>query len=116
MNRHKPRNPNRANPNIQLVEVYISAREQVYSPPKFTLSRAGRRSAPGLVCQVFNSHLEYLSLTGNQLSGEIPPDFGKIASLTVLDLSDDQLSGCVPSSLQGQLERAYTDLGGLPFC
>ena len=57
-----------------------------------------------------------LDLRENQLSGEIPPDFGKIASLTVLDLSDNQLSGCVPSSLQGQLERAYTNLGGLPFC
>ena len=62
------------------------------------------------------SNLEQLILGENQLSGAIPPDLGKIASLTVLDLSDNQLSGCVPSSLQGQLERAYTDLGRLPFC
>ena len=60
--------------------------------------------------------LTSLFLGQNQFSGAIPAELGDLASLITLDLSDNQLSGCVPSSLQGQLERAYTDLGGLPFC
>ena len=52
----------------------------------------------------------------NQLSGEIPPELGNIAFLLALDLSGNQLSGCVPSSLPGQLYMDYSDLGGLPSC
>ena len=33
----------------------------------------------------------------NQLSGQIPPELGNLANLTRLNLSDNQLSGCVPS-------------------
>ena len=33
----------------------------------------------------------------NQLSEEIPPELGNLANLTRLNLSDNQLSGCVPS-------------------
>ena len=52
----------------------------------------------------------------NQLNGEIPPELGNLTNLESLDLRSNQLSGCVPGSLQGQLDRAYTHLGGLPFC
>ena len=62
------------------------------------------------------ANLESMNLGGNQLSGKIPPELGSLASLKVLDLGRNQLSGCVPSGLQGQLNRTYTDLGGLPFC
>ena len=57
-----------------------------------------------------------LVLSGNQLSGEIPPELGNLANLTWLLLSENQLSGCVPSSLQNQLNSAESYLGGLPFC
>ena len=40
-----------------------------------------------------------LNLTGNQLSGTIPPALGNLTSLTVLDLHSNQLSGTVPSQL-----------------
>ena len=50
------------------------------------------------------------------MSGEIPPELGNLANLTRLDLSGNELSGCVPSSLSGQLNMQYSDLGGLRFC
>ncbi|MCY4579052.1 MAG: hypothetical protein OXD31_08385 [Chloroflexi bacterium] len=62
------------------------------------------------------ANLKGLRLDENQLSGEIPPELGNLANLENLYLSDNQLSGCVPSSLQGQLDMTYSDLGGLPFC
>ena len=62
------------------------------------------------------SNLEYLGLSSNQLSGEIPAELSDLASLTTLRLDGNQLSGCVPISLQDQLDDAYTNLGDLPFC
>ena len=56
-----------------------------------------------------------LVLEWNQLSGTIPPELGNLAKLIVLNLGGNYLSGCVPSSLQGQLDRLDTDLSGLPF-
>ena len=50
------------------------------------------------------------------MSGEIPAELGSLANLTYLDLSGNELSGCVPSSLEDQLNFDYSDLGDLPFC
>ena len=49
--------------------------------------------------------------------GEIPAELGSLSNLVALDLNGNDLSGCVPSSLEDQLLvfRA-SDLGGLPFC
>jgi len=41
---------------------------------------------------------------------------GDLARLKALHLVGNQLKGCVPTSLQHQLDRADTHLGGLPFC
>ena len=46
--------------------------------------------------------------------GEIPAELGSLSNLNSLSLRDNDLSGCVPSSLEDQLD--YSDLGGLPFC
>ncbi|RLC20420.1 MAG: hypothetical protein DRI57_04885 [Deltaproteobacteria bacterium] len=40
-----------------------------------------------------------LSLSGNQLSGEIPPKLGNLTSLSSLSLYGNQLSGKIPSEL-----------------
>ena len=60
--------------------------------------------------------LTWLDLDGNQLSGEIPPELGNIADLTDLTLDGNLLSGCVPSSLLTQLNMDYSNLGDLRFC
>ena len=51
-----------------------------------------------------------LSLSSNRLSGEIPPELGNLVNFTRLFLGGNQLTGCVPASLQG---RAVSDL---PHC
>ena len=47
-----------------------------------------------------------------ELSGEIPPWLGSLSKLNSLGLSYNDLSGCVPNSLEDQLNY----LIGLPFC
>ena len=54
-----------------------------------------------------------LTLSNNDLSGEIPPELGNLAKLEKLYLGGNQLEGCVPISLKGQLSS--TDIG-VPFC
>ena len=67
------------------------------------------------------SNLTELYLNNNDLSGEIPTELGSLSNLTVLVLDDidlvldgNKLSGCVPSSLEDQLD--FSDLGDLSFC
>ena len=55
-----------------------------------------------------------LELEYNNLLGEIPPELGSLSNLTHLRLLFNDLSGCVPSSLEDQL--TYSDLGDLSFC
>ena len=85
------------------------------------------------------SNLSWLMLNGNELSGEIPAELGNLSNLKVLRLDNtylsgeipeelgnlsnlehlglpsfNDLSGCVPSSLEDQLIMFV--IGGLPFC
>ena len=50
------------------------------------------------------------------MSGEIPTELGSLSNLIGLYLFDNQLSGCVPSSLSGRLDMEYSDLDDLQFC
>ena len=63
-------------------------------------------------------HVISLRFVRNQLSGEIPPELGNLASLESLYLLEgNQLSGCVPAALRNQVFIEHlTDFGGLPFC
>jgi hypothetical protein len=46
----------------------------------------------------------FRSLQNNRISGQIPPEIGKLTNLNALDLSGNQFVGDIPSSL-GQLIR-----------
>ena len=60
------------------------------------------------------SNLTLLSFGKNKLSGEIPAELGSL-HLRYLDVSQNDLSGCVPNSLEVWLHSS-SKLGGLPFC
>lgn len=52
-------------------------------------------------------------------SGRFEPsqvELGSLANLSVLLLSGNQLSGCIPNALQDRLNAESPGLGGLPFC
>ena len=56
-------------------------------------------------------------LGDKDLVGEIPAELGSLFNLNSLSLRDNELSGCVPSSLEDRsLAWGDSDLGGLPYC
>ena len=55
-------------------------------------------------------------LSEKALSGEIPAELGSLSYLKWLRLGGNSLSGCVPSSLEDQLNFDASYLGDLPFC
>ena len=49
--------------------------------------------------------------------GEILAELGSLSNLVELDLNGNDLSGCVPSSLEDDLLFwDFSNLGDLPFC
>ena len=56
------------------------------------------------------SSLEWLDLSNNRLSGEIPPELGNLANLEWLDLSDNRLSGEIPAELGRLSNLRWLDL------
>ncbi|MED6143452.1 hypothetical protein PIB30_006404 [Stylosanthes scabra] len=67
------------------------------------------------------SSLRILDLTGNQISGEIPADIGKLRRLTVFSLGDNAISSEIPKSLVNLAGLKHLDLsnnrisGNLPW-
>ena len=47
------------------------------------------------------------------MSGEIPPEFGRLTNLRYLFIEDNRLSGCVPYSIG---DRRDSDIGDLKRC
>ena len=63
------------------------------------------------------SNLTHLYLWGNDFSGGLPSELGSLSNLEILALGiNEELSGCVPSSLEDQLDLDNSNRGGLPFC
>ncbi|CAL5422736.1 unnamed protein product [Camellia sinensis] len=48
--------------------------------------------------------LQSLSMSGNQISGNIPIDFGNLVSLNSVDMSNNRLTGTIPTSI-GKLHK-----------
>ena len=60
----------------------------------------------------FYFHLTELVLNNNQLSGEIPAEFGNLINLEILHLENNQLTGEIPAELGNSINRirpAYLD-------
>ncbi len=60
------------------------------------------------------SALTELALGDNDLSGQVPPELGNL-SLRVLLLGDNDFSGCIPNTLGDTLSNDFYNLG-LSFC
>ena len=61
------------------------------------------------------ANLESLWLYGNQLSGAIPLQLGRLANLYELYISHNALSGCIPVALRNVPENDLSSLR-LEFC
>ena len=64
------------------------------------------------------TELTHLFLAGNQLSGRIPSELSHLTNLTGLSLTDNQLSGCLPAVLRNvahnELARLVLPIGDAP--
>ena len=56
------------------------------------------------------SNLEYLDLSGNRLSGPIPPEIGQLGNLQFLSLRANQLDGNIPGELGRLSNLEFMDL------
>ena len=97
-----------------LVELYSATDGANWSSSSNWLSDAPIGEWLGVTTDA-NGRVTELFLEQNQLSGEIPPEFGNLTHLEWLFLSGNQLRGCVPAGLRDVPNSDLSGLG-LPFC
>ncbi|KAH7839413.1 hypothetical protein Vadar_003852 [Vaccinium darrowii] len=68
------------------------------------LSKNNFSGSISLICAITESQLNYLDLSGNQLSGRIPDCWEPFQELNIINLANNTLSGKLPSSL-GSLSK-----------
>jgi len=66
----------------------------------------------GVTCNAGQTSVTGINLSSNQLSGSIPSTLGNLTNLQVLDLSGNQLGGSIPSSLDNLTNLRVLDLSG----
>jgi hypothetical protein len=71
--------------------------------------------ASELLVQTPYTQMEYLDLSGNSLTGALPSDIGKLASLKLLNLARNGFSGQMPSALNKLDSLEYLDLSHNKF-
>lgn len=71
--------------------------------------------ASELLVQTPYTQMEYLDLSGNSLTGALPSDIGKLASLKLLNLARNGFSGRMPSALNKLDSLEYLDLSHNKF-
>ncbi|KAK4383669.1 Receptor-like protein EIX1 [Sesamum angolense] len=78
------------------------------------VARSIAKILPGPIPQNISGampELIFLSLSGNQLTGEIPASIGNMSLISVIDLSSNNLTGTIPSSIGKCSYLKVVDLG-----
>ena len=65
--------------------------------------------------EYYSLQTTYLDLGSNQLTGEIPPEIGKLTNLTGLLLYDNELTGVIPSEIGNLTNLIYLMLSSNEF-